>query len=158
MIIYGIILILCFIGSIIFDAKNDAIITTTDKISHWTQTISIMFLFSASSILIYKIYNFNPDNIIISILYFIGSYILLRIGLFNLAYNHFRNLPNDYIGTTDEVFDKTLNNVVDFLQQMINLLPFVNDNNKFMSNVMEFSLPIIYIISIFGGIILGLNA
>jgi len=90
--------VLIFI-TIFFDAWGDAIIDNKKGRNHFIELlVPVAFL----GIVTMMYYNFLHPAIIVL------DWIFLRLGIFNLTYNHFRNLPSNYVGTTDGIYDKWL--------------------------------------------------
>jgi len=89
---------ICYLGSILFDAWGDAEIDITKKRNHTYELLAKAFL----GIVILLTWFYSP---IIS-LFTIISYIPLRMGSFNPLYAKFRNMSHQYVGTTDKWYDK----------------------------------------------------
>lgn len=94
----------CWVLSILLNAKSDASIDNTAKRNHLLELGSELFLLLGAGL----IWVFYMQGWNFSIWVFL-KYPLLRLGMFNLVYNQNRqpSLPWDYVGNTDW-FDRQL--------------------------------------------------
>ena len=90
--------------SVVLDAYSDAILDKTGKRNHFTESLTIaMFLLMVVS------------SVNIDVWRIVSSYILARIGVFNFVYNTARQLPFNYAGSTDQIFDKWIRKIPDIV-------------------------------------------
>lgn len=105
-----ILIVLTIIGTIVLDALSDAYIDKERRRNHFLELSTVLLflclimLAQVSGLAWYVI---------------ITSYILLRIGLFNLVYNYYRKLDLFYRGTTDKFYDKFMKKIPDSLYLFI---------------------------------------
>lgn len=93
-------MLLGIIGAIVFDALGDAYIDKNKQRNHFIESLTVLCYLCL--IILAPLTDISWINI------FIG-YILMRISLFNIVYNLFRNLGIFYRGKTDAVYDKYVN-------------------------------------------------
>ncbi len=89
------IVLLLIVLHVALDAYSDAKLDDTGKRNHYTESLAIAALLGIALV------NGNID-----VWRVVSSYVLIRIGVFNFVYNTTRKLPFNYIGKTDQIFDK----------------------------------------------------
>jgi len=120
-IIFAFAIALCWVASIVLDAASDALIDNDGKRRHTSEAFSIVFVLLGALLILYALTG-GYDVSLFSIL----KYPALRLGLFNLVYNHYREgIKWDYLGQTDW-FDRQLIKVRDFgVRKRIPILFFI---------------------------------
>lgn len=97
-------LILFTVISISLDAYSDAYIDRYKKRNHFTEVVQI-----AATLFVPIIAMIISTRISNQIIYHIvGGYVLLRIAIFNIIYNNFKGNKVDYLGSSDQIWDKPL--------------------------------------------------
>lgn len=99
--------------ALMWDAKGDVRSKILGHIDHNSQTLSIFAMMSMFTLVIVKIslsqgVFLEPISKILYGVFVSCGYVFMRIGIFNQLYNHYSGLERDYIGTTDDIFDKHL--------------------------------------------------
>jgi len=119
-IIFAFAIALCWVASIVLDAASDALIDNDGKRRHTSEAFSIGFVLLGALLIWYALTG-GYDVSLFSIL----KYPALRLGLFNLVYNHYREGINwDYLGAP--FIDRMLKPLRDFgVRKRIPILFFI---------------------------------
>lgn len=105
--------ILALIG-ILLDAYSDAILDKNKKRNHLTEVLSVSSYF-ASALLFGMFVGFTTiGQTLIGLLVVLFIIASLRLGTFNIAYNHFMGVTQSHLGTTSEI-DKLLDKLPNLL-------------------------------------------
>ena len=115
--IYSLIILAMFLLSITADAYSDVYYRKHSKINHWAQAYSIMFLSIGFLTFSVETSQYDTFNFWLSVLGAIkigAGYVALRMATFNLMYNNMIGLDFDYVGETDDIFDKPLSYLPDW--------------------------------------------